>query len=270
MTSHLIVDSDFLCHRIFHSSNWHHDFAYLPEVFLRDVELLIARFNPDRVSLCFDSRQSLRKEEYPRYKSGRNRQRKEATKAEKKAWKHFCLERIALRKVLKEYGFRNVFIQQGYEADDMIASVIEHNVRDGDFATIVTSDHDLFQLLSTNVQIYLLGKKKMYTISDFRSEWGLEPSQWVDVKSIAGCSSDDIEGIRGIGERTAAAFLQGKLKSSSRKYLNIVTASERWKRNRTLVQLPYAGCPRLRVRKELDWKFRKPIKGVRKRGKRKE
>ena len=259
---HLILDCDFLCHRVFHSSQWHPDFPELSPAFLREVERLVEKFDPDRLSFCFDSRRSKRRESFPQYKHKRNDARKEGTREEKRQWRLFCEARAKLRDELTGKGFRNVFIQKGYEADDMIACVVA-GMKTKDEAVIVTSDHDMFQLITSNITLYLLGKKKMYGQEDFVLDYGVHPSQWIDIKSIAGCASDNIDGIAGVGEKTAAKYIAGKLKRNSVAFRRIVEKSHLWKRNYALVRLPYDGCSPVRVRKDANWKFKQQLKGIR-------
>jgi 5'-3' exonuclease len=166
-------------------------------------------------------------------------------------------------------GFQNVFLEKGYESDDLIAALVDSDMANSSMlqVTIVTSDHDMFQLLSSRTSLYLLGKRKMYTLQDFQAEWGISPSQWVDVKSIAGCSSDNIIGIDGVGEISAAKYMRGQLKSSSRVYRKIVEKAHTWRRNYDLVRLPYVGCPKIQAVPEKSWTFKTRLKGVRNRGK---
>ncbi len=61
------------------------------------------------------------------------------------------------------------------------------------------------------------------------------------MKAIAGCSTDEIKGVQRVGEKTAAKFIRGELKTTSAAYQNIILGNKIWKRNIPLVQLPYHG-----------------------------
>ena len=79
----------------------------------------------------------------------------------------------------------------------------------------------------------------MTSLESFQAQWMLHPSKWAKVKAIAGCSSDNIEGVEGVGNVKAAQFLRGTLKG---KIADKIAGS--WpmiKRNYGLVKLPFPG-----------------------------
>jgi DNA polymerase-1 len=196
------------------------------------------RYLPAATIWALDSRQSLRRKEFPEYKSSRDAKTMSAKDIKK---------RKAMKKqvkwmtgtVLPELGYKNIFEVSGYEADDIIAAITAYE--DDNQVIIVSADEDLYQCLDENVSIWT--RKKLITLDTFRDTWKLEPWQWVDVKAIAGCSSDDIPGVDGVGEKTAAKYLRGELRPSSKAAMSIESSSELIKRNRSLVNLPYSGCP---------------------------
>lgn len=100
---------------------------------------------------------------------------------------------------------------EGYEADDVIGSVVGQAEAQGADVRIMTGDRDILQLLSeyTRVQIpQRNGPDIVYDIALFRQKYGLEPWQLVDLKALMGDSSDNIPGVKGIGEKGATALLQ--------------------------------------------------------------
>jgi hypothetical protein len=139
-------------------------------------------------------------------------------------------------KVLTRLGFKNNFIQTGLEADDIIASVVKDHAWEFDQVYIVTSDEDLFQLLHNNVSIYNPREKKFYTKEDFINEKGIEPEMWHWVKAVAGCSGDNVKGIKGVGEKTAIKFLRNELKPGN-KWSEINQFDPSF--NMSLVKLPH-------------------------------
>ncbi len=214
----LILDCNYLAWRAYHTKQ---DLRYRGTptgvIFgiLQDVISLRELHNTERIAFCFDHdrRYLKRKIDCPGYKSSRDRP--DATEEEQKMFKEVHQQILALRKtILPTLGFRNVFAEEGYEADDLIASIV-CDLREGDQAIIVGADHDLFQLLGPRTIIWNPTKSVAITESSFSKDYGVTPTQWVDVKAIAGCSSDDVPGIRGIGEKTACKFLNGTLKSGS-------------------------------------------------------
>lgn len=91
----------------------------------------------------------------------------------------------------------------GYEADDVIGTLSKN---DGDVA-IVTGDRDMFQLINDHVKVVVpikgLSQTKTYSSELVEEEFGVKPSQWVDVKALKGDSSDNYPGVAGIGPKTA-------------------------------------------------------------------
>ncbi|GMR19153.1 MAG: hypothetical protein BMS9Abin34_281 [Patescibacteria group bacterium] len=104
---------------------------------------------------------------------------------------------------------------EGYEADDVIGTVAKKAIRNKQQATEVTiasNDRDLMQLISGNVKFYLpaMGKRppKLYGKKEFREEFGFDPAQLVEYKALRGDPSDNIPGVRGIGDKTARELVQ--------------------------------------------------------------
>lgn len=200
----------------------------------------------DRVAFCFDRGYTKRSELWRSYKHGRH---KDQTPEEKEAHLNLKKQLYRLREEsLPGIGFKNVFAQDGYEADDVIASVCL-NMDSGDEAVIVSGDHDLYQLLSPRVNMWL-PKGEMVTMEKFVKQYGISPSQWADVKAIAGCPGDNVIGVKGVGDKTAAKFLSGLLKPKTKAYEAIVAGNDIWRRNLPLVSLPFEGTEVFKVQED--------------------
>lgn len=245
----LLLDAHYLCYRAFHVMKYlsHKEiFTGVIYGFLRDVAKLQDDHSTSRIAFCFDHGPNKRRELMPTYKG--NRIDIEYSKAEMKI--RLELQRqIALLKncYLEELGYMNVFKQWGYEGDDIIASVCQ-NLKKHQRAIVVSADGDLNQLLSKKVSIWHPLNKRLITINTFREEHGIEPWQWVDVKAIAGCNSDNVKGIKGVGEKTAAKYLSGKLHPDSTGFAKIVEGDEIWKMNEPIVRLPFPGTKTFKLR----------------------
>ena len=101
--------------------------------------------------------------------------------------------------------------KEGYEADDIVGTMARMVDEDKDFvATIVSSDKDLLQLISDCVSVKLLKSKDymMMTPDSFYEVYGIKPIRMIDLKSLMGDSSDNIPGVKGIGEKTALKLLK--------------------------------------------------------------
>lgn len=96
---------------------------------------------------------------------------------------------------------------QGYEADDLIGSLARQAERAGYDVAIVTSDKDMFQLLTPAVRIYDPVKERWFDEADCRERFGVEPGRVVEVMGLVGDATDNIPGVKGIGEKTAAKLI---------------------------------------------------------------
>ena len=244
----LIIDSSCICHMQKHAME---ELSYDEQAvgvifgFFRQLYRLMELRQHWNVVFVWDSQKSFRKELFPDYKGNRNH--KEKTEYDLAAYSQFSLLREELLKVV---GFTNNFIQEGYEADDLIAQLCRQYREN--YKVIASTDNDLYQLLDGDTTIYNLRKKEGYYAADFFEEYEISPKQWATVKSIAGCKSDNVPGVPKIGAKTACKYLNGELKPATTAFKNI-TSSEGIKtqeRNRILVTLPFPGTKTLKVKKD--------------------
>lgn len=205
--------------------------------FLRQVFKLVDDFETHKIVFCWDSRKSYRKKIYPQYKE-RN---EKLTDEELQDKKQFYSQITKLRqKVIPALGFKNSFITTGLEADDIIADLVMGSCNGG---TVVSTDGDLWQLLNY-CTIYNPRRKARFSKKEFENLWGINPTDWVKVKEIAGCGGngqgDNVQGIVGIKEITAAKYIRGELPNG--KIKNKIESKEGKKiitTNSPLVKLPF-------------------------------
>jgi len=95
----------------------------------------------------------------------------------------------------------------GYEADDLIGTLAAQAASQGLEVVIVTGDKDMFQLLSPTVRIYDPVKDKFLTEEDCLDRFGVEPARVVEVMGLMGDATDNIPGVKGIGEKTAKKLI---------------------------------------------------------------
>lgn len=239
----LILDANYLCHRARYSLPENLQFqavkTYVIYGFLQSVIHLQERFDTDRVVFCFDSRFSKRQKLYPPYKANR-KHRQPMTDKEQEFEKEFHRQIIKLRmKYLPTIGFRNILWQQGHEADDLIAKVCTLND-----CVIITADEDLYQCIRGHVSIYNPQKHEHLTLQKFWERYRIHPEDWPFVKAVAGCPSDNIPGLKGIGEVKALQYLRNELPKGSKTDNQIVGAQEAGEPLDTymkLVTLPFPG-----------------------------
>ena len=202
---------------------------------LRDINFLQKHLRTDHVAVCFDHGINKRLELYPQYR----KHRASKTALEKKGRKEVGEQILTLRtEILPYLGLKNVLFQDGYEADDVIASVCENH----EDLVIVSNDHDLYQLLRDGVEIW--NYKRWYSEDDFKREYGIDPNLWPYIKAISGCVSDNVKGIKGVGDITALKHVKGLLSPNCQATKNIIGAKGLALRDKNfrVVKLPFPGC----------------------------
>jgi DNA polymerase-1 len=101
-----------------------------------------------------------------------------------------------------------VFMQEGQEADDVIATLARKAEADGLDVTIVTGDKDILQLVGPNIKVYDTLKDKIYEPRDVEERFGVPPDRMVEIMGLMGDASDNIPGVEGIGEKTAQTLIK--------------------------------------------------------------
>ena len=233
----VLIDSNYLCHKAkVTTGTLSHSGQPTGIIFGFFNQLItIAKTTGAQEFLFFwDSRKSKRREIYPEYKMQR---RPDLTEWEKEEWE-FAFEQFKRirRQILPRIGFHNNHLQVGYEADDLLAKYAMNNSEHD--LIIASADNDLLQLLDY-ADFLNLSKNKMITQKSFIEEYGLQPRLWGEVKKIAGCASDNVKGIQGVGEATAIRFLKGSLPETHKIYQKIIDGIDIIARNHELVVLPF-------------------------------
>jgi DNA polymerase I len=235
MKTWLVLDCNHLCWRSFYTTG---KLAYGDRAtgvtfgFFKAIQVLMDEHQTTDVIFCFDHGKSKRKELYPAYKGLRDKDPEQA-KVRLEVQKQ--IETIKT-KYLPSLGFKNVFYQEGYEADDLIAAFVDKHwkVPGTDFI-VVSSDKDLYQILHPGVTMYDPIRKEAVNGVSFRAKYNIPHTDWPKVKALAGCKSDYIRGIPRFGEKTAIKFLTSN---------TILTDDQQavYKANLQLVTLPLKGC----------------------------
>lgn len=240
----LVFDAHYLCHRAYHTSG---KLSYGDKPtgviygFLRSILTLKELFNTDRVVFCFEGDNLFRKEDYPNYKLRRIKENSSVEELQERA--RMKSQISMLRDVyLPQIGFKNIFCAQGYESDDLMA-VLAQRAQATDRVVLITADQDLFQCLRPGVIMYSPHQQKVFNEKWFTKTYRIPPRKWALVKAIAGCKSDNVAGIVGVGEKTALRFIRGELPDCAI-YKKILSVEGRYqvRLNRALVELPYKGC----------------------------
>ena len=166
--------------------------------FINMMNKIIKEENPNYILVAFDKGKTFRHDKYDDYKAGRA-----ATPDELK------LQFPKAKEVLETMGIK-YFEIDNYEADDIIGTLAKKVEEEKDFVvTIVSSDKDLLQLISDEVVVKLLKSNDhiMMTKDEFKKTYQVDPIRMIDLKALMGDSSDNIPGVKGIGEKTAINLL---------------------------------------------------------------
>ena len=167
--------------------------------FTHMINKILHEEKPTHIIVAFDKGKTFRHEKYADYKGGRGE-----TPDELKM-------QFPVAKELLTYMGIKYYEIDNYEADDIIGTFAKFCDDEDEFiGTIVSSDKDLLQLISSDVDIKLLKQKDYirYNEESFKKAYGIEPIRIVDLKALMGDSSDNIPGVKGIGEKTALKLLQ--------------------------------------------------------------
>ncbi len=188
-------------------------FALPPNLSTRDGELtsgtfgfasmllkVLQEFKPDYIAVTFDTGRTFRHDLSAEYKATRAKMPDE-----------LAIQMSRIKELVSAFNIP-VFELEGYEADDVLGTLSRQAAEQGIETIIVTGDTDAFQLIDEHTKVYTSGRQfsdtKLYDEAAVMERYGLKPAQLVDFKSLTGDKSDNIPGVAGIGEKTAAQLLQ--------------------------------------------------------------
>ncbi|RMG13218.1 MAG: DNA polymerase I [Cyanobacteria bacterium J055] len=173
--------------------------------FLKSLSEAIATYKPECVAIAFDTKDpTFRHKADETYKADRAETPED-----------LIVDMGNLQKLLQAFNFP-ILTAPGYEADDILGTLADRASQANYTVKILSGDRDLFQLVDTDKHIGVLhlgGSTKNEQILEFTPEkvkekLGVEPHQVVDYKALCGDKSDNIPGVRGIGEKTAVKLIQ--------------------------------------------------------------
>ncbi len=163
---------------------------------------IVRKLDPTKVVVAWDSRSSTskRKAIYNEYKAGRV-----------KPGEDFYAQIPYLEELVRALGWGFVECED-YEADDIIGTLVREADEEGDWETfIVSSDLDMLQIVDENTRMYRILKGfselEELDVAGVEKKYGIRKSQFLDLKALKGDSSDNIPGVPGVGEKTAAKLL---------------------------------------------------------------
>ena len=160
---------------------------------------LLADYRPKGVAVAWDTSPTHRKELAPEYKI----ERRPMPDLLREQFPHF-------RPIVEAFGYRNLEFE-GWEADDVIATLATRADEAGIKTTVVSTDRDAFQLVSDNVALMMtprgVADVHVYTPERVEARYGIPPERVPDFIGLKGDTSDNIPGVPGIGDKTAGQLL---------------------------------------------------------------
>lgn len=162
---------------------------------------ILEQERPDYLVVVFDTGRTFRDDLYSEYKATREKMPDD-----------LATQISRVRELVDTFNIPRLEVE-GYEADDVLGSVAKQVVKDQGFGVkIITGDRDLLQLVDDRIVVSLPGRSlsdsKDYFPDDVLEDLGVRPDQVVDYKALVGDKSDNLPGVTGVGEKTAASLLQ--------------------------------------------------------------
>jgi DNA polymerase I len=155
---------------------------------------------PAYIAVAFDKGRTFRDDMYAEYKATRAKMPDELAPQ---------IERIM--QLVEAFGIPAI-TAENYEADDILGTLAKRAARDGLEAIIVTGDSDAFQLIEPGIKVFTSGRMwqdtALYDEAAIKERYGLDPQQLIDFKALKGDTSDNVPGVKGIGEKSATQLLQ--------------------------------------------------------------
>jgi len=161
---------------------------------------LLSDFSPKAVIVAWDAGWSGREQDYAEYKA----QRKSRPDLLKEQWPHFA-------PLAEAFGFTNVAVE-GFEADDVIGTLARRAHEAGIPVMVVSGDRDVYQVVEDGIRVMTTSRgvtdTRIYDAEGVEERYGVPPELVPDLIGLKGDTSDNIPGVPGIGDKTAAQLLQ--------------------------------------------------------------
>jgi len=208
-----LVDGTSICYRSFYAirlSNSKGTPTGAVYGFYQTLKKIVSKYNPQYLAICFDvSRKTFRQEKFKEYKIQRP-----PTPDDLK-------QQIPVIKKLINFLGITLIEKEGFEADDIIATISRKAVYDNFSAIIISSDKDMYQLLDADrIKVYEPVNEELLNEDNFKKEFGFHPKLIIDYLSLTGDSADNVPGAKGIG-KVGASKLIGQFETVEKVFDNI-------------------------------------------------
>jgi DNA polymerase-1 len=165
--------------------------------FIRMLLKLLKDVRPSHIAIVFDSpKRTFRDDLFADYKANRS-----------EAPNDLIVQIPYIHRAVAAFRIKSLMIE-GFEADDVIGTLARRAAKEDFAVTLITADKDFMQLVGPHVTLWDTMRDRRIAVRDVRDRFGVEPSALVDIQALTGDQIDNIKGVPGVGEKTAAALVQ--------------------------------------------------------------
>ena len=165
--------------------------------FIRMLLKLLKDVRPSHIAIVFDSpKRTFRDDLFADYKANRS-----------EAPNDLVVQIPYIHRAVDAFRIKSLMIE-GFEADDVIGTLAKRAAKEDFVVTLITADKDFMQLVGPHVTLWDTMRDRRIGAREVRDRFGVEPSALVDIQALTGDTIDNIKGVPGVGEKTAAALVQ--------------------------------------------------------------
>ena len=165
--------------------------------FVRMLLKLLKDARPTHIAIVFDSpKRTFRDDLFEDYKKNRS-----------EAPNDLIVQIPFIHRAVEAFRIKSI-VHHGVEADDVIGTLAKRAAQEHFTVTIITSDKDFMQLVGPHVTLWETMRDRKIGVREVKERFGVEPSALIDIQALTGDTIDNIKGVPGVGEKTAAALIQ--------------------------------------------------------------
>jgi len=165
--------------------------------FVRMLLKLLKDVRPSHIAIVFDSpKRTFRDDLFADYKANRA-----------EAPNDLVVQIPYIHRAVEAFRIKSLMLD-GFEADDVIGTLAKRAAKEDFVVTLITADKDLMQLVGPHITLWDTMRDRRIGVREVRERFGVEPAALVDIQALTGDSIDNIKGVPGVGEKTAAALVQ--------------------------------------------------------------
>ncbi len=165
--------------------------------FIRMLLKLLKDARPSHIAIVFDSpKRTFRDDLFADYKANRS-----------EAPNDLIVQIPYIHRAVEAFRIKSLMIE-GFEADDVIGTLAKRAAKEDFVVTLITADKDFMQLVGPHVTLWDTMRDRRIGTREVRERFGVEPSALIEIQALTGDTIDNIKGVPGVGEKTAAALIQ--------------------------------------------------------------